>query len=375
MKHSRKKTQCLVLCLAFIALLLTGCAGENNEQPGTSGPSVNRGETVLFFDDFDADELDDSRWTCEEGYLRSGLQKHTADRVTLEDGYLVLAAHREDNWEFTSGSVHTAGKFEFGPGVRLEVRAKLEGGLGAWPAIWAHASRFTPQHPTEVWPAGGELDLMEAYPPEEGFETTIHYLNEEGNAASMPLETPDASPEEWHTYGLIWTWEELSFTLDGAVYATVATDKFCTDAGMYPFADDINALFLHLSLAIQYADKQGNSLETGDMPENMRFLVDWVQVTSLEEPKDNWVAFSQDEFVIDRYEVLPLIVYTNPEAQDRTVRWQVENEWVLLMLDPNHVKGNLYGDHSGTSWVIITTPSGNQTSCDVTVQESKSDGR
>ena len=30
MKHIRKKTQCLMLCLAFIAALLTGCAGENN---------------------------------------------------------------------------------------------------------------------------------------------------------------------------------------------------------------------------------------------------------------------------------------------------------------------------------------------------------
>lgn len=369
MKLIGKRLQCLALCLAFLAVLLAGSAAALAEGAEESAPKINPGETVLFFDDFDGDALDDSRWTCEEGYQRGGLQRFQENRVGVEDSCLVLTAFREDNWEFTSGSVHTAGKFEFGPGVRLQVRAKLEGGLGAWPAIWAHASRFTPQHPTEVWPAGGELDLMEAYPPEEGFETVIHYRNSDGVADSMPLETPDASPAEWHTYGLIWTWEELSFTLDGEVYATVPTDAFCTDAGMYPFADELNALFLHLNLAIQKTDRQGNRLETGDMPKIMRFLVDWVMVTSLEEPQNCWIAFPQEEYTIQCFETLPLFVYTNPAAQDRTVCWDVYNDWVLRALEPNHVMGNYYGEHSGTTKVVITTPAGGWTTCKVTVLE------
>lgn len=385
MNQIYRRIQCAILGLSVISALLTGCDKVQGEDAVRIDPSVNleetvktdtsdnREEAVLFFDDFDADKLDASRWTCEEGYQRDGLQKYQANRVTVEDGCLVLTAFREDNWEFTSGSVHTAGKFEFGPGVRVEVRAKLEGGSGAWPAIWAHASRFTPQHPTEVWPAGGELDLMEAYPPVDGFESVIHYRNSKGIADKMVLETPDASPEEWHTYGLVWTWQELSFTLDGEVYATVPTDEFCTDKGMYPFADELNALFLHLNLAIQETDKQGNKWGTGDMPQTMRFLVDWVRVTSLEEPKNCWIAFSQDEFTIWRYETLPMFIYTNPEAQDRTVCWEVENDWVLRTLEPNHVKGNFYGDHGGTTRIIITTPAGGWTTCNVTVLEDSTE--
>ena len=370
MKSIRKGLRCAALCLAILLALPLGGAAALAEDAEKSTPQINAGETVLFFDDFDGDALDEARWSCEEGYPRRGLQRFQADRVGVEDGCLVLTAFREENWEFTSGSVHTAGKFEFGPGVRLQVRARLEGGAGAWPAIWAHASRFTPQHPTEVWPAGGELDLMEGYPPEEGFESTIHYRNSEGEADSLSLDTPDVSIEEWHTYGLIWTWEELCFTLDGEVYATAPTDAFCTDAGMYPFADEINALFLHLNLAIQESDRQGNWLETGDMPQTMRFYVDWVMVTSLEEPQNCWIAFPQEEYTIERFESLPLFVYTNPAAQDRTVCWEVYNEWVLRPLEPNHVKGNYYGDHSGETKVIITTPAGGWTACRVTVLEN-----
>lgn len=374
MKSMRRRLRCAALCLAILLALPLGGAAALVEDAGKATPQINAGETVLFFDDFDGDALDETRWSCEEGYPRDGLQKYRAKRVGVEDGCLVLTAFREENWEFTSGSVHTAGKFEFGPGVHLQVRARLEGGTGAWPAIWAHASRFTPQHPTEVWPAGGELDLMEGYPPEEGFESTIHFRNSDGEADSLSLDTPDVSIEEWHNYGLIWTWEELCFTLDGEVYATVPTDDFRTDAGMYPFADEINALFLHLNLAIQESDRQGNRLETGDMPQTMRFLVDWVMVTSLEEPQDCWIAFSQEEYTIERFETLPLFVYTNPAAQDRTVCWEVYNEWVLRPLEPNHVKGNYYGDHSGETKVVITTPAGGWTACRVTVLENSSDG-
>ena len=99
----------------------------------------------------------------------------------------------------------------------------------------------------------------------------------------------------------------------------------------------------------------------------MRFVVDWVRVTSLEEPKNCWIAFSQDEFTIWRYETLPMFIYTNPEAQDRTVCWEVENDWVLRTLEPNHVKGNFYGDNGGTTRIIITTPAGGWTTCNVTV--------
>ncbi|MDY3866271.1 MAG: glycoside hydrolase family 16 protein [Dysosmobacter sp.] len=353
--------------LALTGASLFGCRSNALEVTSASAGEAHTDETVLFFEDFDGETLDTAKWSCETGYPRAGLQRYREENISLADSCLVLTAQREKNWEFTSGSVHTAGKFEFGPGTRVEVRAKLEGGPGAWPAIWLHSSRFTPQHPKEVWPAGGEIDLMEAYPPMEGFETTLHYRDETGAAAARLLAAPDADPGQWHTYGMLWTQEELVFTLDGQTYASAATGDFCTDGGLRPFDDEVNALFLHLNLAIQIEDMEGRKWNTAELPAAMRFLVDWVRVTSLEPPQPCWVAFENHQLTLSQYETLSLYVYTDPAAQDRTVVWEVENEWMLNPLAPNTVLGNLYAAHRGTTKVIVTTPSGGWDACEITV--------
>ncbi|MGN0995845.1 MAG: family 16 glycosylhydrolase [Candidatus Ventricola sp.] len=350
--------------LAAAALLAVGISHDACARAELSTGST---QTVLFFDDFEGGRLDEQKWGYETGLLRNNEpQEFRTENVSLEDGCLVMTARREADGSLTSGSVHTAGRFEFGPGTTLEVRARLEGGPGAWPAIWLQASRFTPQHPDEVWPAGGEIDLMEAYPPSEGFETTIHYRNERGRTASRRIASVDADVEAWHIYGLIWTEETLTFMLDGQPYAETATANYCTDAGLYPFADDLNALFLHLNLAIHDTDARGRRIR--EIPDTMRFVVDWVRVTTDEPQQPCGVSFDQHEITVKQYDMLPLYVRTDPGAQDRTVRWEIEDERVLPPCALETVFGNLYARRRGTTRVVVTTPSGGRDVLVVTVK-------
>lgn len=57
--------------------------------------------------------------------------------------------------ECTSSSVTTAGKKEFLYG-RIEIRARIPVGKGAWPAIWLLGRSME-------WPSCGEIDIMEFY--------------------------------------------------------------------------------------------------------------------------------------------------------------------------------------------------------------------
>ena len=76
-------------------------------------------------------------------------------RVTVSGGYLVLTADDADfgGKSYTSGKVESKWAQQFG---RWEVRAKLPGTKGTWPAIW-----LLPEVRRYPWPSQGEIDIME----------------------------------------------------------------------------------------------------------------------------------------------------------------------------------------------------------------------
>ena len=207
---------------------------------------------------------------------------------------------------------------------------------------------------------------MEAYPPKKGYETTIHYRDEWGDMAQKRLASMRTDVSKWHTYGLIWTEQTLTFTLDGKPYAEAKTADYCTDGGLYPFADDVNALFLHLNLAVLDTDARGKRIRK--IPDTMRLMVDWVRVTANEPQQPCGVSFDRHEITVRYQEMLRLYVRTDPEAKDRTVHWEIEDESVLTPGALTTVFGNLYANRKGTTRVIVTTPSGGRDVCEVTVK-------
>ena len=76
----------------------------------------------------------------------------------MRDGNLVLRglvnySLPADTAPFITGGVYSKGKVGFSDG-RLDIRAKLHGATGAWPAFWLLPEK-------EGWPDGGEIDIME----------------------------------------------------------------------------------------------------------------------------------------------------------------------------------------------------------------------
>ncbi len=89
----------------------------------------------------------------------------------VENGNLILRGISNtvlphDTAPFLTGGVFTKDKKEFGFG-RLEIRAKLNGAIGAWPAFWMLPS-------SGKWPSAGEIDIMERLNYDKYVYQTVH---------------------------------------------------------------------------------------------------------------------------------------------------------------------------------------------------------
>lgn len=167
MKQKRNLSGLLCLSLTLFSLTAVQGAGIGAGEPDEW--------KLVWSDEFNQDgRLDEQVWEYENGFVRNKeLQWYQPENAYCKDGVLVIEGRRErrpnplyeagsSDWrrgreyvEYTAASVKTRGKKEFQYG-RLEVRAKIPTGGGAWPAIWTLGREME-------WPSCGEIDVMEYY--------------------------------------------------------------------------------------------------------------------------------------------------------------------------------------------------------------------
>merc|ERR1712048_589293 len=210
--------------------------------------------TPVWSEEFDDERgdgsLNETRWVLTHSGSGNGNNEEQfyttrRDNMYIEDGVLKLVGKREKfEWkDFTSGKITSRNKGDWGPGHRLEVRAKLPLGGGTWPAIW--------MMPTDSnyggWPDSGEIDIMEALGRKHGHVFgTIHtgaYNHMKGTHKGKSFYT-DFS--EWHTYALNWEEDKLTWFTDGNLYNTFAPDDI-HDSAKWPFN---RRFYLILNLAL-----------------------------------------------------------------------------------------------------------------------------
>ena len=124
--------------------------------------------TLVWSDEFDAQQLDPEVWFFESGdgsqygipgWGNNELQWYLEDSAELRDGLLVITAREESvgGKSYTSARLNTRDRFAFKYG-RIEARIRFPGGQGIWPAFW-----MLPQDDVYgTWAASGEIDVVEA---------------------------------------------------------------------------------------------------------------------------------------------------------------------------------------------------------------------
>ena len=186
--------------------------------------------TVVWADEFDTEGLPDTtKWTYDVGDWGWGnheLQYYTKakpENARIENGHLIIEAHKDENGKWTSARLTTREKVSFTYG-RIEFSAKVPAEKGNWSAGWTLGDSYVDEL---SWPYCGEIDILESVGYQMDNETgngTAHasahspaYYFKLGNQPTATTEVKNMNGE-FHTYAVDWTPESIIAYVDGDEY-------------------------------------------------------------------------------------------------------------------------------------------------------------
>jgi beta-glucanase (GH16 family) len=186
----------------------------------------------------DANANDGSTWYTQTkiccGVGTSGINSSNNPFSLAPGGGLDIAAKRLPNGDFTTGIISSVGPDGKGFSQQygyFEMKAKFPLAEGAWPAFWMLATEHLTQNR-----ADSEIDIVEAYehvgvPGDCGTTWRYNYhetLHDYTRASDTVFESntclkdfpqvanPDTT-DGFHTYGMKWTQDTMTFYYDGVV--------------------------------------------------------------------------------------------------------------------------------------------------------------
>ena len=227
------------------------------EQVAAPSPFVVDGSSglgswnIVFQDEFEESEIDESRWTACYWWDRRGctnlgtgeLQWYRPDQRSIDDGMLRLWADEDpfeasdgENYRYRSGMVtsgrstndfDTLPRFGFTYGY-VEARIRAPQGQGLWPAVWmlplTHEAR-------------PEIDIVEVlgHRPEK-YELHFHTRDDDGDRISFGGDyTGEELADGWHTVAVDWRPDAVVWMIDGVERWRV--EELVPDEPMYLLAN------------------------------------------------------------------------------------------------------------------------------------------
>lgn len=268
MKHRRSL---LILCFLAVLLSVYVCHAQQTRD------AVEY--RLVWQDDFDGSRLDTTHWSIiERG--PSEWQKFMSPNKSLfrqRHGYMRLYARQNDNIEksdtasYLTGGICTQHKLTFTYG-KIEVRARIHGATGCWPAIWIKSDD------PKLWgyPERAEIDIMEYASHWKYVSQTLHsnytdILKHTKNPDNQVLPHVDVS--EWNVYGVEILPDRVLLTVNGDVkldYPKLETDE----VGQFPYGVES-----FLLIDMQVGNKYLKKILAEEYPAWMD--IDWVRVYEL----------------------------------------------------------------------------------------------
>jgi beta-glucanase (GH16 family) len=224
-----------------LALCLISLAAEAVSQEKSPAPQDWR---LVWQDEFEGGALDPQKWNLllREQSKHNELQYYVPDEVYIADGCLRLRSRIRDygSMHYTSGRLDTRGKFAPTYG-RFEIRAKLPGGKGLWPAHWLYPqNRNWPMEyvMAEAVAAGketlipeerpwySEIDIMEflGHEPNVAYGT-LHFYSFDGQkrTSSGTWKGRSDLTQGFHVYALEWEPDAIRWFIDHQLYHTTTS--------------------------------------------------------------------------------------------------------------------------------------------------------
>ena len=298
----------IALVLFAAAAVFSACAdGAVDPKKDPRRNYTTDGWKLEWSDEFEGSGAPDARnWKPEIGFIRNQEpQYYTSNRVEnccVKDGVLTITARKEKwpnplykdrrlgGWyrqrefaNYTSADLQSVRTFHYG---RVEFRAQMPGGWGAWPALWflGDSLRLPKTDPKYLnWPACGEIDLVEIWGnnptrvaaclhtadrgpnPGEKYKANEHHKVTGGGEirASKPGEEPWNG---FHTYTLDWYEDRMYMFYDGKLYADINLSRSDWPDGQNPFR---KPMFTIMNLALGGYGNQVVDVDTPQMRDKL----------------------------------------------------------------------------------------------------------
>jgi beta-glucanase (GH16 family) len=225
-----------LLAITFCLTILSCVSFAEEKSP------VPSGWKLVWRDEFNGKKIDARKWNAllREHSKHNELQYYVPDDVYIEKGCLRLRSRVRDygSQHYTSGRVDTKGKFAPTYG-RFEIRARLPGGKGLWPAHWLYpqnrnwemeqlmataVANGKERMILEERPWYSEIDIMEFLGHEPNIiYGTLHYYTFDGQKKSSSVTWKGNSDysKDFHVYVLEWEPDAMRWFLDGGlIHAT-----------------------------------------------------------------------------------------------------------------------------------------------------------
>lgn len=262
-----------------LSSLPTSTTQEGTYAADGSGDPTESGD-VLFYDDFTGSSTtpDPDKWVlCQRGDTNwSRYLSESYDQAYQQDGILYLKAEKVDG-EYKTAGIETRGKFDFTYG-KVECRAKFERmPQGNHTGIW-----MMPSPPAQQWPKSGEIDIMEHLNQDDKIYETAHsWYSDDMGYKDDPVsqKTVDINKEDWNIYGLIWTPEKITYTVNGQEYLSYPNLHLGGQTGDYQWPFD-HPFYLILSQSLGGEGTWAGAIDDSELP--AIFEIDWIKVTSLD---------------------------------------------------------------------------------------------
>ena len=188
------------------------------DQEVSTLPSKDIFTNLVWQEEFNYNgKIDSNKWVYEirDQWYNQELQATTdrLDNVIVQDGKLRIIAKRENynGKSFTSGRIKSNDKFDFTYG-RVDIRAKLPGEKGTWPALWLLGSNYDDID----WPKCGEIDIMEhAGNRLNKIQGTVHHPDvSPGSGRGGETYDYNNVSTDFHIYSVVWNEKAITFLVD-----------------------------------------------------------------------------------------------------------------------------------------------------------------
>jgi beta-glucanase (GH16 family) len=247
------------------------------DNTGYSTPLSYPGYTLIWNDEFSGTSLDLNTWNQETGNGSGGWGNNELEYYTnspknifVSNGNLIIEARKESisGFNYSSGRMTTQNKKSFTFG-RIDIRAKLPGGKGIWPALWMLGNDIN----TAGWPACGESDIMEllGQEPNKAYGT-LHFGSSTGHGqkgTNYSLSSGNFS-DQFHVFSMEWKQNEVKLYIDNNLYLTV------NDTDVVPYNYPFNSPFFFIFNVAVGGNWPGNPDATTPFPQRM--IVDYIRV-------------------------------------------------------------------------------------------------